>query len=214
MSREKRTSPIQGNIRELPKEAPGADVSVPHVGYDKKSRRELVFQLATQGVTQTRLAKLLGVSPKTIWSDLRALRKQGAERTRGFDAHAETGDHLMNFEYLYQQAMKMYHKVAESRSREKRGWMDQAMKARAAMVSLQMDTGLIPSAGAGDGGNVFQMKGPDGRKYDIRKAKPADLRMLAADLMGKIQSNPKLLEQLQKRGPPPQSADTEEEDAA
>ena len=115
-----------------------------------EERREYVAKFYARRVPQTVIAKLLGVSTRTISNDIEYLKKERSEYIeqlmKSQDAtFADIGTAAMRLESIAQAALGQY-ELAKS-DRQKNQYLITAIKAETARNALLINTGVLPKAG-------------------------------------------------------------------
>ncbi len=134
-----------------PDKKPLEESSPSDIEYDNIDiRRELVWEMMIQGVSEVNMAKKLGVHRKTIHQDVIFWRERLGKHVASLKTNKnkiaeEIGNTLKRLEWVFQNAATEYcaSEVALSKNR----FLNTAMRAEVAKLKILIETGYLPKAG-------------------------------------------------------------------
>lgn len=164
-----------------------------------KERLVAIKDLRRKGITIHVIAKLLGVSPRTIHRDLQALKEAHCQYVRNFDQLAEIGDTISFYEEIENRFMELMRLASEDNEelvwRKDEGknisqvvaqipdhaaisrYGSLALAARKAKTDLLQKTGMV---------SIVPDKIEINAKYDVSKMSCADLEKAGKEVCQKI----------------------------
>ena len=129
-----------------------SDDSTPAVKEDERRelRRELVWEMMIQGVSEVKMAKELGVDRKTIHRDVVYWRTKLSKQVSDLKLSKnkvteEIGNTVKRLEWIFQNAAMEY--AASNVAVSKVRFLETAMKAEVAKFKVLQETGFLPKAG-------------------------------------------------------------------
>lgn len=136
------------------KERFGNQVAIPGNKESIERRRKNVWEMSCEGVPHTTMAKILGVSRVTIYSDVDFIRKEIAYSTKVLKNNHEyqeldIGSTCKKLTTISEQAMAQYAEAVanEAPALDKVSFLKVAMQAEALRTKVLVDTGVLPKAG-------------------------------------------------------------------
>lgn len=138
--------PLPENIEEVLEALPSAEED-DDLYEGMTERQEMIARFKLRGLSQSAIAKFLGVSQPIISKEMKRIRKHLAEKGRGIDQHYLIGETATVYEDVMAKAYQIYSEASGEGDRNAQvKSLQLVMSAREKHTKLLMDLGILKRA--------------------------------------------------------------------